>query len=308
MPAGVTAGLAAADQSWPRPRRCWMRLEAHYGPVPRSSGDLERRAMPALARRPSISRKPAGHRQRRPYLGRGQEHRMPSAASLAALDWPVTVAGSWQRPDGSGEPPANLRCPGVAGVRSRWRGCTAQPAIFALPARYEPFGLSILEAAVGLCPGAGRPPQPARALGPERRCSSRPTTTTRCPRAEAPDRPAGASGHTGSGGASSRAKLRHRTHGRALPQRLCRPAGRAADGPASPRSRRSPAGKLIFEPCGDPCASFYFTHSLVSDWNHGNAHFLRGIVRELAAPRPRSPVVRAARRLEPPEPDRGPGA
>jgi spore maturation protein CgeB len=27
----------------------------------------------------------------------------------------------------------------------------------------------------------------------------------------------------------------------------------------------------------------YFTHSLVSDWNHGNAHFLRGVVRELLA-------------------------
>jgi spore maturation protein CgeB len=27
----------------------------------------------------------------------------------------------------------------------------------------------------------------------------------------------------------------------------------------------------------------YFTHSLVSDWNHGNAHFLRGIVRELTS-------------------------
>ena len=26
-----------------------------------------------------------------------------------------------------------------------------------------------------------------------------------------------------------------------------------------------------------------FTHSLVSDWNHGNAHFLRGIVSELLA-------------------------
>ncbi|MCU0894162.1 MAG: glycosyltransferase [Rhodospirillales bacterium] len=25
----------------------------------------------------------------------------------------------------------------------------------------------------------------------------------------------------------------------------------------------------------------YFTHSLVSDWNHGNAHFLRGVLREL---------------------------
>ena len=28
-----------------------------------------------------------------------------------------------------------------------------------------------------------------------------------------------------------------------------------------------------------------FCHSLVSDWNHGNAHFLRGVVRELQTPR-----------------------
>ena len=27
----------------------------------------------------------------------------------------------------------------------------------------------------------------------------------------------------------------------------------------------------------------FYTHSLVSDWNHGNAHFLRGIMRELIA-------------------------
>jgi spore maturation protein CgeB len=27
----------------------------------------------------------------------------------------------------------------------------------------------------------------------------------------------------------------------------------------------------------------FFTHSLVSDWNHGNAHFLRGVMRELQA-------------------------
>lgn len=25
----------------------------------------------------------------------------------------------------------------------------------------------------------------------------------------------------------------------------------------------------------------FFYHSLVSDWNHGNAHFLRGVVSEL---------------------------
>ncbi|HEX3756898.1 MAG TPA: hypothetical protein VHV26_17650, partial [Rhizomicrobium sp.] len=27
----------------------------------------------------------------------------------------------------------------------------------------------------------------------------------------------------------------------------------------------------------------YFTHSLISCWNHGNAHFLRGVMRELVA-------------------------
>ena len=27
----------------------------------------------------------------------------------------------------------------------------------------------------------------------------------------------------------------------------------------------------------------YFTHSLLSCWNHGNAHFLRGVLRELKA-------------------------
>ncbi|UCI18300.1 glycosyltransferase [Mesorhizobium sp. B2-1-8] len=29
----------------------------------------------------------------------------------------------------------------------------------------------------------------------------------------------------------------------------------------------------------------FYTHSLVSDWNHGNAHFLRGVMRELVARR-----------------------
>ena len=27
----------------------------------------------------------------------------------------------------------------------------------------------------------------------------------------------------------------------------------------------------------------FFYHSIVSDWNHGNAHFLRGVARELVA-------------------------
>ena len=36
-----------------------------------------------------------------------------------------------------------------------------------------------------------------------------------------------------------------------------------------------------------------FTHSLVSDWNHGNAHFLRGIATELLELGPRSSDLRA---------------
>ena len=42
-----------------------------------------------------------------------------------------------------------------------------------------------------------------------------------------------------------------------------------------------------------------FCHSLVSDWNHGNAHFLRGVVARAARARPRRARLRAARRLEP---------
>ena len=35
-----------------------------------------------------------------------------------------------------------------------------------------------------------------------------------------------------------------------------------------------------------------FCHSLISDWNHGNVHFLRGLMRELAGQR-RATTVRA---------------
>ena len=51
----------------------------------------------------------------------------------------------------------------------------------------------------------------------------------------------------------------------------------------------------------------YFTHSLVSCWNHGNAHFLRGVLRELIARGHDVRALRAGRQLEPrqPAPDHG---
>jgi glycosyltransferase involved in cell wall biosynthesis len=66
------------------------------------------------------------------------------------LPWPVYVAGSCERPDGT-----HCDLPGVrllghlpTAELSRWY---RRASIYALPARYEPFGLSVLEAAAAGC-------------------------------------------------------------------------------------------------------------------------------------------------------------
>ncbi len=77
-----------------------------------------------------------------------------NAAALASiasrLSWPVRVAGDIRRPHGD-----LLFWPEVEllGVRSmaELQDDYRRAAIYALPARYEPFGLSVLEAALGGC-------------------------------------------------------------------------------------------------------------------------------------------------------------
>src|SRR5690606_26029494 len=69
--------------------------------------------------------------------------------------------------------------------------------------------------------------------------------------------------------------LHARRHGRRLPRRLRGPgpgACRAGDSSAAGRGGRGRLMKFVL-----------FYHSLVSDWNHGNAHFLRGVAAELQA-------------------------
>lgn len=72
------------------------------------------------------------------------------AAVAADLPWPVSAAGDICHPDGRPWR-AGAVCPlgrlSQAGVRD-WM---ARASIYALPARYEPFGLSILEAALSRC-------------------------------------------------------------------------------------------------------------------------------------------------------------
>ena len=66
------------------------------------------------------------------------------------LAWPVYVAGDQQHPDGTRHEVRGCHTLGRLGGEelSRWYG---RAAIYALPARYEPFGLSALEAALSGC-------------------------------------------------------------------------------------------------------------------------------------------------------------
>jgi glycosyltransferase involved in cell wall biosynthesis len=80
-----------------------------------------------------------------------------AAKNLAALEqvapdlpWPVKVAGSAQHPDGGAVVPQGVHCLGEL-PRDALARELASAAIYALPARYEPFGLSVLEAALCGC-------------------------------------------------------------------------------------------------------------------------------------------------------------
>jgi glycosyltransferase involved in cell wall biosynthesis len=66
------------------------------------------------------------------------------------LPWPVYVAGENHHPDGGEARPHHTRLLGRLSQRalSAW---LSRSAIYVLPARYEPFGLSVLEAALSGC-------------------------------------------------------------------------------------------------------------------------------------------------------------
>jgi len=66
--------------------------------------------------------------------------------AAAALDWPVFAAGPLQGPDDGPRHFAHFSLLGALppAALARWY---AKAAVFASPARYEPFGLAVLEAA-----------------------------------------------------------------------------------------------------------------------------------------------------------------
>jgi glycosyltransferase involved in cell wall biosynthesis len=142
----MATGLAAADAVVAPTRAMLIALRTHY--------DI-RRGMVIHNGRASAPFRPSVKRPMVLTAGRIWD----PAKNVLALDqaaehlaWPVYAAGELQSPDGSSPPtmPRHLRLLGKVSA-SEVATWTSHAAIYALPARYEPFGLSVLEAALAGC-------------------------------------------------------------------------------------------------------------------------------------------------------------
>jgi glycosyltransferase involved in cell wall biosynthesis len=141
----VTRGLAAAGCVVAPSLAMLRALQSHYGPIARA------RVIPngidaGLFR-------PAPKQQFVLSAGRlwdGAKNVAALAQAAPGLPWPVYVAGELRGPDGElGE---HGTCTGLGQLsRHALAEHMAMAEIFAAPARYEPFGLSVLEAAHSQC-------------------------------------------------------------------------------------------------------------------------------------------------------------
>lgn len=141
----VKEGLAAADQVVAPTQHMLDTLAEHYGPLSRTCVIPNGRSLGLC-----------GPGQKEPFIfaaGRLWD----AAKNIAALDaiarkldWPVYVAGDAEGPDGERLQPKDLQILGRLHPRTMatWY---ARAGIYALPARYEPFGLTVLEAALSGC-------------------------------------------------------------------------------------------------------------------------------------------------------------
>ncbi|MEO6191881.1 MAG: glycosyltransferase family 4 protein [Thermoanaerobaculia bacterium] len=145
----VTAGLAAADLVVAPSEAMLSALTENYGRFP---GTL-RKTRVILNGRDSRAFKPSAKEPIVFAAGRLWDE----AKNLEALDrvapnlpWDIFVAGENVHPDGGEIRPHHTRLLGHLSQRAlaAWLG---RASIYCLPARYEPFGLSALEAALSGC-------------------------------------------------------------------------------------------------------------------------------------------------------------
>lgn len=138
----VRAGLAAADAVVAPSRAMMSAIVRHHGAQPRGRVILNGRD-PARFR-------PSAKDGVVLSVGRAWDRGKNMAALSAAapsLPWPVRVAGSVIAPDGTRAPLAGLDHLGVLS-EDDVAAHLARAAVYAAPARYEPFGLAIVEAAL----------------------------------------------------------------------------------------------------------------------------------------------------------------
>lgn len=141
----VTAGLRAADLVVAPTRAMLEALNAFYGPLPENRVIYNARSRKNY--RPGL---------KEPFIlsaGRlwDQAKNVAALARVAPdLAWPVRIAGETHHPDGG-----RVSWPGVdllgalpPAELADWYG---RASVYSLPARYEPFGLSALEAALCGC-------------------------------------------------------------------------------------------------------------------------------------------------------------
>jgi glycosyltransferase involved in cell wall biosynthesis len=130
----VTAGLRAAASVVAPTTAMLQALQRHYGPLPRATVIANGRSADAVPR----------PRHKEPIVATAGRLWDPAknAAAVADvsvdLEWPVTFAGSAEQ-HAPQEPQDEVLA------------VLARSSIFALPARYEPFGLLPLEAALAGC-------------------------------------------------------------------------------------------------------------------------------------------------------------
>ena len=149
--AAVRAGLAGADAVVAPTRAMADALGRHYGPHGARADAV--RVVPNARR--AAEYRPAPKEPIVLTAGRLWDEAKNVAAvarAASAVPWPVYVAGDAASPDG--------RAGGWDASAVRWLGALApaelagwmgRAAVYALPARYEPFGLSALEAGLAGC-------------------------------------------------------------------------------------------------------------------------------------------------------------
>ena len=141
----VEAGLQAADVVASPTRAMLSALERHYGPF--DDGRVIPNGLPVDAFEP---------RPAEPFVltaGRlwDEAKNVGTVREVAGeLSWPVFVAGRQQAPDGGEVPLDGIETLGQI-PHAQLRDWYARAGIYALPARYEPFGLTPLEAALSGC-------------------------------------------------------------------------------------------------------------------------------------------------------------